>query len=249
MADGTPDWVGQILGDKATPEVISAVSKYQTVADAILGGVEAQKTIGKRMENVIQKPAKDAKPEDQQAYMGTLLSELGAVKDIKDLDDLNLADGLEQGMSADDALAKSFKEFAVTEKVPKSMAQKVVTFYNKAMASLRAAQAQAQVEQANAVNGELIKAFGSEAAVKEHTEDVKRFFLNQLGLTAEQYEECGKGLVESGLTRNATLCTALMKYAAQFREDTAHTGQGGTQQTAAPDIKNELPKTAAALGW
>ncbi len=91
---------------------------------------------GKKLENVIQKPAKDAKPEEVAAYRQSLLSELGGVKSVDDLKDINWRAGIKDGVAIDDNLVKGISEFAAKKGYPKSMIKELVEeFYNPVMMS------------------------------------------------------------------------------------------------------------------
>jgi hypothetical protein len=89
---------------------------------------------GKKLENVIQKPAKDAKPEDIQAYNKALLKELGGVQSEADLKDINWKAGIPDGVDIDKNLIDGITKFAAKKGYPKSFIKELVEdFYNPIM--------------------------------------------------------------------------------------------------------------------
>lgn len=80
--------------------------------------------MGKKMENVIQKPAADASDEDRATFNKSLLVEAGyAAPETKDGYNFERAD-LPPGLMHNDAMESSFKEFFHAENVPASVAEK-----------------------------------------------------------------------------------------------------------------------------
>lgn len=242
-------WTETIEHERFTPEVKQSLAKYESIEDAVLGGVEAQKLVGKKLENVIQRPGKDAKPEELRAFHEALAKELGAVDDEKGLEDLNLVDGLPEGSKADDAMAGSFKKFVLENKIPKPIAGKMVGFYNKMMVTAREqAENQARLEM-EAVNNDLIKTLGSKEKVAEASELVRRMFQNHAGLTPEEYESAGKGLIDSGITKNAALARAMFKLAEKYKEASSDAGTGAGKSGKSQYEKNKEMFPASPELW
>lgn len=232
-----------------TPEGKQYLSKYTSMDEALVGGFNASKMVGKKLENVIQKPGKDAKPEDLQAYHASLLKELGGVDDEKGLEDINFAEGLPDGAKTNDVLVADFKKFVVGEKVPKSLVAKMVKWNNAMSVKFAQAHEQAQLDAMNATNEVLMKDFGGEKGVAEATEMVKRMFAKNVA--PDQFEAVGQALAQSGMTRDPILAGALMKMAQAYKEDATQTGEGNTgqkqQQTLEEKTRSENPKTSQAL--
>jgi len=88
--------------------------------------------VGKKLENVIQRPDKD-NPDDVSAFHKSLLKELGSVEKMEDLDDMNWRDGIPDGIDVDQKLIDAFSRFIIDESVPKPLAMKMTGLYNKVM--------------------------------------------------------------------------------------------------------------------
>ena len=237
-----------------TPEAQSALVKYNSREEAILGGLNAQKSLGKPFrlpESLDKLPDDKARGEFQDG----VLKLMGAVDKPEALKDINWTAGMPDGSKADEGLQTAFAAFAVENKIPKGIAQKGVEFWNKMVAQLRTAnettQQTAKTENQTKVNEALVNALGSAEKVAEKTELIKRMFKNNLGLTAEEYDQAAEDLVVSGFTGNLTLCKALMaaadKLAGEGSTDAGGGGGGGKPQPK--KITEELPKTSKALGW
>ena len=90
---------------------------------------------------------------------------------------------------------------------------------------------------------------------------MRRTFKNLAGLSAEEYEKIADELMgpdEQGrvgaMLRNPILAKAVLKLLAPMsKEGSGAGGEGGQEPYKPPtpedEIKKELPKTAAALGW
>jgi len=237
-----------------TDEGKQFLSKYTSVEDALVGGFNASKMVGKKLENVIQKPAKDAKPEDVATYQASLLKELGAGDTAEAYKDINWTIGMAEGSKADEALVGRVSKFAAEKKIPKSIVQEFVGLNNQMVAEMRQAQEQAQLAQMKVTNEALLKEWGGEKGVAEATELVKRMFAKNVA--PDQFEAVGKELAESGMTRSPLLTNVLMKLAQGYKEDSTNSGTGGSGTTpdsperqAALKLQKENPKTFQAMGW
>jgi len=236
-----------------SPEMKSAYAKYESEADAIKGGYEAIKIVGKKLENVIQKPAKDAKEEDIVAYKKNLYKELGGIEKEEDLSDVNFAAGLPEGEKMDNNLIASYKKFLVDNHTPKEIVQKNVEFYNNAILAIKQNYEQGILNEAAKTNDELVAFFGSKEKVAENSELVKRMFKNNLGLTEAEYEQVGTELADTGFIRKSVLARCLMTLAREKAgEGTTVKGDGGGKPVPVVQkvtVVQELPSTSKALGW
>jgi hypothetical protein len=236
-----------------SPEMKSAYAKYGSEADALKGGYEAIKTVGKKLENVIQKPAKDAKEEDIATYKKNLYKELGGVEKEDDLADVNFSAGLPEGEKMDDNLMASYKKFVVDNHTPKEIVQKNVEFYNNAILAMKQNYEQGILNEATKTNEELVKFFGSKEKVAENSELVKRMFKDGLNLTETEYEQVGTELTDTGFIRKSILARCLMTLAREKAgEGTTVKGDGGGKSAPVAQkvtVVQELPSTSKALGW
>lgn len=82
---------------------------------------------GKKMDNVIQKPGQDAKPEEVQAYRQGLLKELGVPDKPEDYEFPELQEGETYDENSRKAWAAKFKEIGV----PKDMAKGLISAFHE----------------------------------------------------------------------------------------------------------------------
>ena len=235
--------------DLQTPENKAILGKFNSADDAHVGYIQLQKAAGRpyKLPDSLDKLPDDATRADFTGRVGKLM---GAVDSVEAMADVNFAEGLPDANMVNADLVKELKNFAVANKLPKSVVAAVVKFNNQF--SLKAGQARQQtaLDTATKVNGELLPMFGGEEGIKKHNENVKRMFQNQGGLTAEEFEAVIPGLVESGITKSTPLSKALYNIAAKFGEGTTETsGAPGGKGSEEPGIKEELPVTAGILGW
>jgi hypothetical protein len=245
-------WVNSSTNEKlTTPEAKQFLSRYKTPDDAHIALIEARKTISKKTEGVIPRPAKDAKPEDVQAFQSGLRKELGAVDKVEGLKDLNWTVGLPEGSKGNDEVISAVSQFAVEKQIPKSVLQDMIGFNNQMAVQMAAAKEQADIDQIKSVQEGLIKARGGEKKVAEDSELVKRMFAKSV--PPEQFEQVGQELVKSGMTKNPVLLNALMNMAQSYKEGATHEGEGeGKRDDGVKTIENNiedlLPNTAKAIG-
>ena len=163
------------LAEPAVRESLTkAMGKYETPEAAVLGNYELQKVAGKPFklpESIDKIP--EAQREEFTASARKVLGMEG-VKSVEDLADLNFKDGLADNIPIEAELSESFKEFVVENKVSKAGAQKLVGFYNKLVTKAVDGMKNQMTEAAANTNEALVKHFGSEEAVTEKSELVKR---------------------------------------------------------------------------
>jgi hypothetical protein len=215
-----------------TPEMKQTYSKYTSEGEAFKGGYEAIKTVGKKLENVIQKPAKDAKPEEVQAYKLGLLKELGAVEKPEDLKDINFAIGLPEGSGIDEGLVGAISKVAAEKHWTKDMVQDGVAFWNQTMQAATQKMEAEFIAEAKKCDEALIARpeIGSPEAL--HTKDlfIERMFRNNCGLSIEEYKQVADELASTKFLRNPVLRRALIVAAEQLAsEDSTSSGEGGKE--------------------
>jgi hypothetical protein len=248
-------WTEEFQHEKlATPEAkaefVKICSAYKTPEDAILGGVEHKKMVGKKLENVIQRPDKDAKPEDMAGFRKSLLKELGSVEKEEDFK-VNFAEGLAEGEKPDDATSAMYRKFAVANDVPLELAQKHVSLWNAIKKAERDSARTQDAEKMKSCNETLVKHFKTQEEVDRQSELFRQAIKNHIGLTKEEYEQFGHALADSVLTKNPVLAKVMLEHFAPLAAE-GETNGGQGKKTAIPPkptIKDELPKTAKALGW
>jgi len=121
----------EILGDEFKD--FKDFDNIHDVQTLVKNYANTKSAYGKKLDNVIQRPAKDAKPEDVSTFQKALLKELGAVDKEDDLKDLNFRDGIPDGVELDNRLVDSMKKFILEEKMPKPLAAKLTKMYNNIM--------------------------------------------------------------------------------------------------------------------
>jgi hypothetical protein len=256
---GTPapdkPWYKGIINENLnTPEAEQVLSQYKTVEDALVGGLEAKKAVGRKLENVIQKPVKGSPAEEITKYQKTLLKELGAVETEEELADVNFAEGLPEGAPVDETLVGMYKKFAIENGIPKSMIGKNVAFYNQMMALAKQGYEKNLLAEVEEANKYFVEHYGSEEEVAKNRELVKRMFRTSFGLSEAEYEQVGTELADTGFIRKKILGRILMDWAKEkVQEDSSAKGQGGGTPPPEPPKKmtvvDELSKTSAVLGW
>ncbi|MDD5328080.1 MAG: hypothetical protein PHY02_09770 [Phycisphaerae bacterium] len=246
-------WVNKETHEKlVTPEAKQALSKYKTREDAIAGGLEAMKVVGRpfKIPESLADVEKWPDKKDQEGFrtgLDKLLNErvkggalnklLGAVETAEDLKDINFAAGLPEGQKPNEALIGVLSNFAVEQHVPKALVAKYIEHSNKASieigAKMAAAQEAALLAKAKEADDALIAnpAYGTIEKVQAADELVRRMFQNNLGLNAEEYEQAAGELVNANFTQNVILRRALHAAARQLvKEGENHIGAGGGKE-------------------
>jgi hypothetical protein len=241
-----------LAAPEARQEFTSAMSKYDSQEAAILGGFNAIKLTGKPYKLPESIDKLDEKTRSEFTANARKVLGIESVGKIEDLADLNIKDGLPENFPVNEDFANSFKKFVVDNQVSKAGAQKLVAFYNQAMAAVLQQQQAQKNDAAKTTNEAMIKHFGSEDKVKERSQLVKQFYMNHAGLSAEEFEQVGQE-IDAMITRNPILARVhLDKIAALAGEGSTESGKGagGSEKPSmAQRTVEENPATAKALGW
>ncbi len=105
-----------------TPDLPSLVKSY----------ADTKSALGKKLENVIQKPADDANDEQKAEYNTQLLSALGGnVEKAEDYALTTKPEGWPEGLPFDEKLMEDFQNFFHEKKWPVSMAQEAIAKYHE----------------------------------------------------------------------------------------------------------------------
>lgn len=260
-----PDWVNEFEHPSITTEnkesFSKAMGKYGTMQEAVVGGFNAQKALGKpyKLPESMDKLPDDASRSDFASQARKLLG-IEHAATVEALDGLDMKAGQAEGAVFDEKLATAFKTFIVDNKVNKADAQKMVGFYNQAMTkAAEAATAKTAADKSEATktcNEALIAHFGSEEKVVEMSELLRRVVKDKMGLSAKEYEEFGEALAGSVMKENPVmakgLLTALAPLAAEGSTDSGGgTGGGGGEgqkQTPYEYKKAKFPNSEELWG-
>jgi hypothetical protein len=239
----------------------TAMDKFPTMGDAAVGYMELQKSAGKpfkipeSMENL---PDDASRTEfSTQALKALGIEHAGSIEDLADLD---IKAGMAEGAEANEDFANSFKQFVVDSKISKANAQKLLSFHNESQLAAQTAFLEKQetdrVATAEQVNKDLAVALGGDEKVAEMSELFKRTFttnkafMAKMGITPENSEKIGDAIAKSGLTTDPDLARIMLKtFAPLSAEGTSIDGIGGTPPPKVETVKDQLPKTGAALNW
>ncbi len=257
-----PEWLNNFEHESVTAEnkeaFVAANSKYATEQDAVVGGYNAQKLIGKPR---LPKSMEEFTDDNARAeFRAGSLKLLGSVDSVESLADVNMKLGQAEGADFSEDFANSFKAFAVEKKWPKSMVQEGAEFYNVAMAkateAFLAKQEADGIALAKSTNEALAKHFGSEEEVVKQTELFVRAMKNDVGLTPEEVEELADDLSLSKLTKHPALARVMLKHFAPLADEgSTETGSGtgtaenkGLTQTPYEAKKARWPKSPSTWG-
>lgn len=212
-----------------TPEAQGALGKYETMEDAVAGGLEAQKMVGKpfKLPESMDKLADD----DSRAEFRTgALKVLGSVDNVDALNDFNFYAGKPDGYEptdADKVIASTFAQHIVDNNIPVGIAGKMVEFYNSLMAKAQQDIENKYLAQTETANKQMLEMLKGEDNVKLHAENIKTLFRNHGGLTAEEYESVAGALVDNKYTTSIVLQKALGNIATKLvTEGTTVSGVG-----------------------
>jgi len=234
----------------------TAMKDYKTEHDAIIGGYHAKKLTGKpfKLPESLDK-MKDETVKSEFTSQVHKLFGIEHAKSIEDLADLDVRMGAAENLPTNDDLTNAFKQFVVDNKISKANAQKSIGFLNEQIAKAvvaKAAKDEAdKLAKAKTCNEALIAHpdFGSEEKVNEHSELLRRAIQNNVGLTAEEYEQFGSEMADTILTKNPVMARVMLKVLAPLAAE-GNTDVGtGSGKPAEPTIAQELPKTAKAMNW
>jgi len=254
MEHWTDDFEHESITDENREPFKTAMSKYDSLNAAVVGGFNAQKEAGRpyKLPKTLDSLPDDTSRDEFRAGAHKLLG-IEVVKNAEALADLDMKIGLAEGVEPDENLINTFKAFVVENKISKGDAQKMVGFYNQIMGEARNAhiqQAEAnKTEAAAKTNEALIAHYGSKEKVAEQSELLRRAIQNS-GITPEEYEKVGDAMANSILTKDPVMALTLLKLLAPLAaEGTSLGGKGGAATAKPQGIKQDLPKTGKALGW
>lgn len=249
-----PEWIGELNHPQlSTDEAKQALGKYGSTEEALVGGLNAMKAVGKPYklpESLDKLPDDNVRTE----FTGHINKLYGGIDSADAVGDVNFAEGLPEGSEVVGPLKDAFTNFAVEKKMTKSLFKDLVKFNNEFIGSdtfqqyMSEKQEKLRQQKAEEVNGKLTEALGSKEALQTGSENVKKMFQNNAGLNAEEFESVADDLIDSGITQNATLAKALINIANTFKEGST-AGQEPPPGETKSTIKDEMPGSAGVLGW
>jgi hypothetical protein len=245
------------ITDDNRAEFTTAMKDFKTMDDAIIGGFNAKKLVGKpfRMPESLDKLPDDASRNDFTSQAHKLLG-INIATDIEGLADMDMKLDHDKSVEQSEDVVNAFKAFVLENKINKADAQKMVGFHNRMMKNAREVFAQQEekkkLDAATKTNEALIAHFKSEDEVAKQSELMKRAFQNKAGLSAEEFEQVGSALADSVLTKDPILAKAIITLVAPLAAEGTTEDGGGTGGGSKDGTKkdpNEGSPTYKALGW
>jgi hypothetical protein len=197
----------------------TSMAKYESQNDAVVGGYNAQKSIGSPF---VLPESMESLPDD--ASRSKLTTEARTLLNInipKTVDDLKDFDFKNESGEMDEGLVGMVKDFAVAEGIDSASLQKMLKFYNGPMTKYGMEQmanndTAAFEADGKACNEALIAdpEFGSLAKVEEQSELFKRSInamATKNGLDAEATAEVVQAFVDGGLSKNPNAAKIMLQ--------------------------------------
>ena len=241
----------------------TAMSKYATQDEAIIGGYNAQKAMGKpfRVPESMDKLPDDASRNEFSSQARSALG-INTPKSVDDLADFNFKDGLAEDATVNEDLVGKLKAWAVEAGVDTGSLQKMVSFYNGPLGQFaiesKAERDTAAFEaKATACNDALVTDYGSTEKVQEQTELFKRAIsamATKNGLDVDATTEVVQAMVDGGITTNPKLAKIMLQaFSPMAAEGGTFSGDGSgnsqvNQTTPYEWKKAEFPKSPSEWG-
>lgn len=133
-AEGFGAALPAILGDEhAGSKVFEDITGRETkdvsdVATILKAYADTKAMVGKKMDNVIQRPGENPTEEETATFNKTLLTTLGLGEKHEDFK-LTMPDDLPEGFTANDENDKEFTQWCIDNDIPKSVAERMYTRY------------------------------------------------------------------------------------------------------------------------
>ncbi len=260
MADAP--WTDGFEADGLTDENREAfnthMAKFPTEGAAVMDGygLAKQKGVAFKLPESIEKLPDDASRATLLAQVNKLYGRVIAA-DLDGLADLDMKSGsATPDAKFDEAFAGKFKQWIIDEKIEKSVAQKSIAFFNKAVGEAQVAYA-AKTEEATkkdavdrlaevtACNDALVTTFGSKEKLDEQTVLMHRALLNNTGCSTEEAADIAEFLKDREGATNLTLRRILISNLAPLATEAL--GPDGKPAVAVAGAKQEDGKTEQIL--
>lgn len=236
--------------DLTTPEAKNWLSKYDSQEEALVGGYNAEKKVGKpfKLPESLEKVESWPDVKDREAFRGGLSKLLGTISKVEDLDDIDFAKGLPDARQVNAELVSAYKEFCVKRGVPKVLARDLAVFNNEFVTQVVQNQVKEKQDRIQKAQDSLKPLFGDDNALKVHDDRVRRLFQNHCGLSAQEYEGVIGELMSAGVAENATLRKALYNLSKDVVVEGKTEPAGDTAvQKPAKSFDQRFPETAKSL--
>ncbi len=243
------EWIGELEHrDLKTTDAMAALDKYNSAEDALVGGLNAMKQIGKpfKLPESLDKLPDDA---TRQSFTNQINKILGAVEKEEDLADVDFAEGLADARSQKEGLVEAIKKFSIGK--PKSIIKEIVKFINSNNQEIINNKKNDEIKLAQEVKGNLSTLYGGDKAVDDNYENVRRLFQNHMGLSEDEYNQAGKDFIEKVLMKNTVITKGLMNLAKEIVKE-GTTEPPGSQPSSQPQdnrISKKDGPSGKALGW
>ena len=209
------------------------MAKFPTQAAAVMDGygLAKQKGVAFKLPESIEKLPDDTARATMLAQINKLYGRDIPV-DLDGLADLDMKSGsATPDAKFDEAFAGKFKQWILDEKIEKSVAQKSIAFFNKAVGEAQVAYT-AKTEEATkaaaterlaavtACNDSLVTTFGSKEKLDEQTVRMHRAILNNTGCSVDEAADVAEFLKNREGATNATLRRILISNLAPLATET-----------------------------
>lgn len=237
------------------PAFATHMEKFDSMEAAAVDGMALKQLTGKpfKFPDSMDKLPDDAARNEFISGAHKLLG-ITHAKDIAELADVDLKQGMADGAAFDDNLANAFKQFAIDEKINIATLPKLAGFLNtqtglavKAMAEKKEADSLAK---ATAVNEALIAdpEFGSKEKVAEKSELLRRAIKSHIGLSDKESEEFADLMADTLLTKSAPVAKAMLKILAPLAAESSTDGGSGTAAVKT-EMSEQDKQVAIDCGW
>ncbi len=228
------------------------MNKFTTREDAIVDGFGLAKLKGKPF----KLPGSMADLPDDTAR-GELTTQaqklLGIVHaaNIEELSGVDLKVGMAEGASYDEDFAKTFLQFAVDKKIPKSVLPSIAEFFNLAAGKITNAQRDSMVAAIEETNKTLAahSDFGSKEKLDEASVLTHRALMNNMGLSTDEANDIAGFLKSREGATNATLRRILIKSLAPLAASSSNESGGDGHKPDVPTDLAEGTPSYQAIGW
>ena len=257
MEHWADDFEHESITDENREAFSTHMAKFDTEGDAVMDGYDLAKQKGNlfKIPESLENLPDDESRTDFTSQVHKLFG-IRKTKDISELANVNLKDGMAEGAVYNEDFANSFKQFVVDNNLNVNDMPKLAKFFHVSMAKLGEAQ-KAKTEADNlaaakSCNDALIAHadIGSEERLLVLTEQFTRAMETKVGLTPDEVEELADDLAVSKLSRHPALTRVLLQQIAPLAaEASTEKGGGPTHKATKPEDPEEGSPSYVALGY